>query len=246
MRRSLIAVATIGALSLVACQPQTAEQPAAESALNKAEMTEDQQHAYAVGASMGTYVNNRKAEVEKFGMAFDSQLVLQGFNDALNENVQFSAEEMQTIARAADMKIQEMQQAEANSAAQKNIEEGKAYLAENGTKPGVVTTESGLQYEILVEGDGEQPAAEDTVTVHYRGTLLDGTEFDSSYSRNEPASFPLNRVISGWTEGVQLMKVGSKFRFHIPSELAYGARATGKITPNSTLIFDVELISIDK
>lgn len=245
MRRSLIAVATIAALGLAACQPQTTEQPAADTALNKAEMTDDQKHAYAMGASMGTYVNNRKVEVEKFGMTFDPQLVLQGLNDALNDNVQFSAEEMQTIARTADMKLQEMQKAEADSVAEKNIEEGKAYLAENGSKPGIVTTESGLQYEILVEGDGAQPSAEDTVTVHYRGTLLNGTEFDSSYARNEPASFPLNRVIPGWTEGVQLMKVGSKFRFHIPSELAYGTRSTGSITPNSTLIFDVELISID-
>ena len=134
----------------------------------------------------------------------------------------------------------------AEQAAEKNIEAGLAYLEENGKKEGVVTTESGLQYEVLEEGEGASPEATDMVKVHYRGTLLDGTEFDSSYKRGEPAEFPLNRVISGWTEGVQLMKEGAKYRFHIPSELAYGARSTGAITPNSTLIFDVELLEVVK
>lgn len=131
-------------------------------------------------------------------------------------------------------------------AAKKNIELGNAFLAENKLKEGVTTTASGLQYQVLAAGDGTvHPKASDTVTVHYHGTLIDGTVFDSSVERGEPIGFPLNRVIKGWTEGVQLMVVGEKARFFIPSELAYGNRSAGKITGGSTLIFDVELISID-
>jgi len=128
---------------------------------------------------------------------------------------------------------------------QNNIAEGAAFLAENASKEGVISTESGLQYTVLTEGEGEKPTAKANVTVHYKGTTLDGTEFDSSYSRNAPATFPLNRVIAGWTEGVQLMSIGSTYRFFIPSDLAYGTQgAGGDIGPNATLIFDVELISI--
>lgn len=125
-------------------------------------------------------------------------------------------------------------------------EKGEKYLAENAKIEGVKTTASGLQYSVLKEGTGKSPAATDTVVVHYRGTLLDGKEFDSSIKRNKPAEFPLNQVIKGWTEGVQLMKVGAKYRFVIPPQLAYGARGTpgGPIGPNETLIFEVELINI--
>ncbi len=127
-----------------------------------------------------------------------------------------------------------------------NSEKGEAFLAENAKKEGVKTTASGLQYKILKEGTGKTPQATDTVEVHYKGTLLDGTEFDSSYKRKETATFPLNRVIPGWTEGVQLMKVGAKYQFTIPSKLAYGERGTpgGPIPANSTLIFEVELVSV--
>ena len=121
------------------------------------------------------------------------------------------------------------------------------FLEENAKKEGVVTTASGLQYIVMTKGDGAMPKETDNVTVHYHGTLLDGTVFDSSVERGQPATFPLNGVIKGWTEGVQLMNVGSKFRFFIPSDLAYGERgAGGAIGPNATLIFEVELISIGK
>ncbi|MDQ6998320.1 MAG: FKBP-type peptidyl-prolyl cis-trans isomerase, partial [Mariprofundus sp.] len=122
---------------------------------------------------------------------------------------------------------------------------GKAFLLENGKKAGVTTTASGLQYEVLTQGSGDKPVATDKVTVNYKGTLIDGTEFDSSYKRGQPASFPLNRVIAGWTEGVQLMSVGSKFKFVIPADLAYGELGAGKkIGPNSVLVFEVELLGI--
>lgn len=129
---------------------------------------------------------------------------------------------------------------------EENKAAGKAFLAENTKKTNIVTTASGLQYEILTKGKGTtSPSATDSITVHYKGTTLDGEEFDSSYSRGEPATFPLNRVIAGWTEGVQLMKEGDKYRFYIPSGLAYGEQGAGRsIGPNATLIFDVELIKI--
>ncbi len=124
-------------------------------------------------------------------------------------------------------------------------DKGKQYLEANGKKEGVTTTKSGLQIETLVEGKGKSPAATDIVLVHYRGTLIDGKEFDSSYARNEPIEFPLNRVIPGWTEGVQLMKEGGKARLVIPSELAYGKRgAPGAIGPDETLIFEIELLKV--
>ena len=130
--------------------------------------------------------------------------------------------------------------------AQSAIEKGQTYLADNAKKDGVKTTASGLQYKVLQEGAGKSPKATDTVLVHYRGTLLDGTEFDSSYKRKEPIEFPLNGVIPGWTEGVQLMKEGAKYQFVIPSNLAYGRRGTpgGPIGPDETLIFEVELLKV--
>ncbi len=126
-----------------------------------------------------------------------------------------------------------------------NLAKGQAFLKQNATQPGVKTTPSGLQYKVITEGTGKAPAATDTVLVHYRGTTIDGQEFDSSYKRNEPISFPLNGVIPGWTEGVQLMKEGGKIQLFIPSDLAYGSRgAGGVIPPDSTLIFDIELLKV--
>lgn len=129
---------------------------------------------------------------------------------------------------------------------EESLAQGRAFLAENAKKTGIVTTASGLQYEVLTKGAGTaSPSATDKVTVHYKGTTLDEKEFDSSYNRGEPATFPLNHVIKGWTEGVQLMKEGDKYRFFIPSDLAYGVHGGGPIGPNETLIFEVELIKIN-
>jgi FKBP-type peptidyl-prolyl cis-trans isomerase FkpA len=247
MRLSLVAAVTLTALGLSACQPKTLEQATDvdEAEVSTAGLeTDAQKQAYALGASMGMYVNNRKADQIKYDIEFDQAALIRGFHDGIDDKVAFTRDELQAFARTADEELKAEMAAEANTAAAQNIASGEDYLAENAKKAGVITTESGLQYEVLVQGDGKQPTAEDTVKVHYRGTLLDGTEFDSSYARNEPAVFPLTRVISGWTEGVQLMAEGSKFRFHIKPELAYGERATGSITPNSTLIFDVELLEV--
>lgn len=129
--------------------------------------------------------------------------------------------------------------------AEENLSQGEAFLAENGKREGVVSLPSGLQYEVIHDGNGETPGNTDTVVTHYRGTLIDGKEFDSSHRRGEPASFPVNRVISGWTEALQLMTVGSKWKLFIPSDLAYGERGAGKVIgPNATLIFEIELLEI--
>jgi FKBP-type peptidyl-prolyl cis-trans isomerase FklB len=156
-----------------------------------------------------------------------------------------SGKETAMTSQEAQMMLNEYFQKKEKEQAQTAIAEGKVYLEENAKRDGVTQTKSGLQYEILTEGTGKSPKATDTVRCHYEGRLLDGTVFDSSYKRGEPADFGLNQVIPGWTEGVQLMKEGAKFRFHIPYLLAYGERGAGaQIPPYSTLIFDVELIKV--
>jgi FKBP-type peptidyl-prolyl cis-trans isomerase FklB len=142
--------------------------------------------------------------------------------------------------------MMEKQMAHREKAAEENLREGQAFLSENAQKDGVKTTESGLQYEVIEKGSGKTPTPESTVTVHYRGTLIDGTEFDSSLRRGEPATFPVNGVIAGWTEALQLMSEGAKYKLYIPADLAYGERGAGQaIGPNETLIFDVELLSVE-
>jgi FKBP-type peptidyl-prolyl cis-trans isomerase FkpA len=262
MRKATLAIAVLSALALTACQKQeeqtnpaeevkseTTAAVAAEASntgeTNSEYTTESQKHSYALGASMGLFAKNRLDQQKELEIEYDEAALLAGFQDGLADKTAFTLPELQGFTRAADMILQAKQTEKANASAASNIAEGAAYLAENAKKEGVVTTESGLQYEVLTEGEGASPAGPtSTVKVHYRGTLLDGTEFDSSYSRGQPATFPLNRVIAGWTEGLQLMKEGAKYRFHIPSELAYGERSTGKITPNATLIFDVELLEV--
>lgn len=150
-------------------------------------------------------------------------------------------------AATANTNLQSYMQSKAERAGKENQEKGEAFLAENAKRSEVKTLPSGLQYEVINEGTGASPAATDKVTVHYHGTLIDGTVFDSSVDRGQPASFPVNGVIPGWVEALQLMKEGSKWKLYIPSDLAYGARgAGGDIGPNSTLIFDVELLNINK
>lgn len=164
------------------------------------------------------------------------------YNGALKKDTSLTYDSAYMLAKTKSERIKDENSAKAFA---KEIEEGKAFLEENKTKEGVVTTESGLQYIVLNEGKGKTPEATSTVKVNYVGTLLDGTEFDSSYSRNEPAQFQVNGVIAGWTEALQLMKEGGKMRLFIPSELAYGSRGAGeKIKPYSTLVFEVELLEV--
>lgn len=245
MKQSLAAIAVLSVLGLTACGEKSEETQSTTTATSAAELdTPISRQSYSIGASMGSFALNRQEQLEGLDMALDMEIVRKGFNDALNGEPAMSMEEMQTIIRNSDQEVRAKQGAMAKQDAETNIAAGQAYLVQNAEKEGVTVTESGLQYEVMVEGTGAKPAATDIVKVHYKGTLIDGTEFDSSYSRGEPAEFPLNRVIPGWTEGVQLMSEGSKFKFVIPAELAYGERATGSITPNSTLIFEVELLDI--
>ena len=180
------------------------------------------------------------------GVEADLKWLTEGIKHGLAEAEPLLTEKESRDAMVQFQKdLQEKQMAKAEADAKKNKAEGEAFLKANKEKEGVKATDSGLQYKILQEGDGESPKETDTVKVHYHGTLLDGTVFDSSVERGEPAQFPVNRVIAGWTEALQLMKVGDKYRLFIPSSLAYKERgAGGDIGPNATLIFDVELLEI--
>lgn len=202
--------------------------------------TDEQKLGYIIGMDIGKSLHQQGTKVDLDSL-FDA--VRATYND---EELALTDEQAAAIRKEYVEKRQAEQAAEAAAAGQNNLAEGQKFLAENKVKEGVQTTASGLQYKVITMGDGAKPSAEDTVKVHYRGTLLDGTEFDSSYARNEPISFGLNRVIAGWTEGVQLMPVGSKFMFYIAPDLAYGEGGGGPIPPNSTLIFEVELLDIEK
>ncbi|HEX4887603.1 MAG TPA: FKBP-type peptidyl-prolyl cis-trans isomerase [Luteibaculaceae bacterium] len=197
--------------------------------------TEVEKFSYSLGMDIGNNIKNANFD----SLAID--LVISGLSDVLNKKeTAFNSEEAGIIIREY---ITKMQQA----AGQKKVTEGKNFLTENAKRQGVVTLPSGLQYEIIIAGTGNKPTLNDQVTTHYTGTLLDGTVFDSSVKRGEPATFPVSGVIAGWTEALQLMPVGSKWKLFIPSDLAYGERgAGGAIGPNETLIFEIELISINK
>ncbi|MFQ6372749.1 FKBP-type peptidyl-prolyl cis-trans isomerase [Shewanella sp. YIC-542] len=236
---SLVALAVLG---LAACNQ---EQKTAASDTNVQLNTDAQKEAYSVGASIGRYMAGHIKEQEALGLPVDRTLIVTGFTQGLEGKIQLQDEEMQKILEALDKKVNDKRQAKAKEVSDKSLKDGEAYLEQNKSKPEVKTTESGLQYEVLQAGNGPKPKAEDTVKVKYKGTLIDGTEFDSTEKHGgEPIEFPLNRVIPGWTEGVQLMSVGAKYRFVIPSNLAYGERDMGTIPANSTLIFEVELLGV--
>ncbi len=232
MKRMMI-IACVAILTACSSEPEAPKAPVLSLDSDKAKLS------YAIGMDIGQSLQTLKADL-------DRELLVAAINDRLDsDNTKLTAEEAGKVKQAFFKKQAEERAAEQKIAAEKNVSAGKAFLEANAKKKGVTTTASGLQYEVLTQGKGDKPAATDKVTVNYKGSLVDGTEFDSSYTRGEPVTFPLNGVIKGWTEGVQLMSVGSKFKFVLPSDLAYGENGAGpKIGPNSVLVFEVELLGI--
>lgn len=196
--------------------------------------------SYSIGMDIG---NNFK----KQGFELDGDLLARGIKDSLtgNTNPLLTEKEVQDTIAAFRKDLMEKNMALTKQRSEKNKKEGEEFLAENKKKEGVITLPSGLQYKVLAAGSGDKPKENDTVTVNYRGNLIDGTEFDSSYKRNEPATFPVKGVIAGWTEALQLMQPGSKWQLVVPATLGYGERGAGaNIGPNATLVFEVELLTI--
>jgi len=193
--------------------------------------------SYFLGLSLGYELQTPPFEANK-------DLILEGFISAFQGDALLDQQTARREFQGLQMALQQAEEEKAGMEAQDALDKGARFLEENGKREGVVTTESGLQYEVLIKGDGPLPADTSQVEVHYHGTLIDGTVFDSSMDRGEPVSFPLNRVIPGWTEGVQLMPVGSTYQFYIPPALGYGSRATGPIPANSVLIFKIQLLDI--
>lgn len=216
----------------LAQQPQQG-QPEMKTVTDKA--------SYAIGLNIGNSITSDELEV-------NADLLIRGLTDALRKaEPALSEEEMVNAMQAYQQQAIAKMAEKRNQAGAANAQKGKAFLEANKQKPGVVTTKSGLQYKVLKQGTGATPKATDTVKTHYTGTLIDGTVFDSSVERGEPATFPVNGVIAGWTEALQLMKVGSKYQLFVPAELAYGERgAGGAIGPNETLVFEVELLGIEQ
>ncbi len=197
--------------------------------------------SYSIGLNIGGSLKQQPFEVNPDLVAAGLRDVLKGSKPLLTEA------EAEAVLNTFQREMMAKQTAEASKAGDANQKVGEAFLAANKKKEGIKTTASGLQYKVVKVGTGPVPKATDTVSTHYRGTLIDGKEFDSSYKRNQPATFPVNGVIKGWTEALQLMPVGSKWQLFIPSDLAYGARGAGRdIGPNATLIFDIELLGIEK
>jgi FKBP-type peptidyl-prolyl cis-trans isomerase len=238
MKKPLIAAALLGLFLLpIGCTDatRTADTPTLTELKTPAEKL-----GYALGSDLGK--NFKKNEMD-----IDQTAFIQGFQDGLNDaKPLMTPDEIRDIQQTAISEMRTRLTEKRQKAAEQNKTDGEAFLAENAKKEGVKTTESGLQYEILTEGTGPIPTETDQVKVNYAGRLLDGTEFDSSYTRGTPATFGVKGVIEGWTEALLMMKTGSKWRIYVPSELAYKDRGAGqKIGPNATLIFDVELLGIE-
>jgi FKBP-type peptidyl-prolyl cis-trans isomerase FklB len=222
-------------------KPATEAKPASGSTAqtSTALTTQKQKQSYALGMNIGKGLS-------KEPMDLDSASLVQGLKDGLGGGkTQLTEEEMATLLTQMQNDVRQKQAAAQQAEGEKNVKEGADFLAANKTKDGVVTLPSGLQYKIITAGTGPKPTAGDTVVCQYRGTFIDGKEFDSSYKRGMPATFPVGGVIKGWTEALQLMPVGSKWELFVPPDLAYAGRGAGNVIgPNATLIFEVELLSI--
>ncbi|MCW7551698.1 FKBP-type peptidyl-prolyl cis-trans isomerase [Endozoicomonas gorgoniicola] len=240
MKQILKISALAAAVVLAGCNQQSATD--AEAKLD----TPEQTSAYAMGASMGSYAQKTLDSQDELGLKMDRELVIKGFADAVNGKSQLDEKAIISALQEHDKALRPLIEKRQQEMMEESRQKAEDYLKENAEKEGVKSTESGLQYEIIEAGkeDGKKPTLEDTVTVHYTGKLIDGTTFDSSVERGQPATFPLSGVIEGWQEGLQLMPEGSKYKLTIPAELAYGDRPAGSIPPGSVLVFDVELIKI--
>lgn len=199
-----------------------------------------QKVSYGIGFNLGQNLMRDQLDL-------DPQILAKGIVDAMTkQKPQMTEEEIRDTLLAFQKELRDQQEAKMKKAQAENVTKGKKFLEANAKKEGVKTTKSGLQYKVVKSGKGKTPTEKDSVTTHYRGTLIDGTEFDSSYKRNQPATFPVSGVISGWTEALQLMKEGDKWQLFIPSDLAYGERGSGPdIGPNEVLIFDIELLKVN-
>ena len=247
VQQTLLAAALAAAFG-VASAEEPAKKPAAMTAPAAAGAAKDAKPPVAidknkistmVGMDIGRGLTQIKDDI-------DIKVVEQALEQTLKgEKTSLTQEEALQVRQAYMQQMQAKRVTEQKAAAEKNKTEGTAFLAKNKSKSGVKATASGLQYEVEKEGTGPKPKATDTVKVNYLGTKIDGTKFDSSYDRGQPATFPLNGVIKGWSEGLQLMPVGSKYKFYVPADLAYGENAPGPIGPNATLIFEVELLGIE-
>ena len=217
-----------------------ATDPAAEPDADLPFETKTERISYCIGVDIGS-------NMKRQGVEIDPEILAKGLSDALfDREVLIDEDKRHEILMAFSNEIRQEQQRRLKEMAEANQKAADAFLAENAKKEGVVTLPSGLQYKVIAEGDGPTPKRTDTVSTHYRGTLLDGTEFDSSHNRGQPAKFPVGGVIRGWTEALQLMKVGSKWHLFVPPALAYGERGGRNIEPNSALIFEIELLGIEE
>ena len=240
LKPTLVAVALV---SVFGCQEAAKKEEAAPLTLE----SDQQKQSYSLGSSIGTYMKGNLEKQAELGLPLDSAYIISGFTDSLADKSLMTDDEVRTILMAMEATLKEKQQALNEEKTQAALAEGEKFLADNAKVEGVQVTDSGIQYQVLTAAEGDKPAATDTVTVHYKGTFLNGEIFDSSYKRGQPAVFPLNRVIPGWTEGVQLMSVGSKYKFTIPSDLAYGPNGNPpRIPGNSVLQFEIELLEIQK